>query len=110
MPMFGTENVELAVFCISVDGGKMPSLKVVNVQATFPELSGSRCYQRGRGQGTTLATAMGAAVRDLVRQKGLKRQRFSTFSATFSIGTIKEEVPTDGTGEASEDQAERYSQ
>lgn len=88
----------------------MPSIKTVNIEATFPELSGGRCYQRGRGRGTTLAAAMGASVRDLVKQKGLRHQRFSTFTATFSIGTIKEEVPTNGTGEAGEDQAERHSQ
>jgi hypothetical protein len=46
---------------------------------------------------------MGAAARDLMKQKGLKAQRFSTATATLSFGTIEE---THATGEASEHQAE----
>ena len=63
-------------------------IKVVTVSALFPELRGGRCRQQGRGTGSTLAAAMGSAMRNLVKQPGLKAQRYSTFTATFSIGTI----------------------
>ena len=65
--------------------------KVVTVSALFPELRGGRCRQQGRGTGSTLAAAMGSAVRNLVKQPGLKAQRYSTFTATFSVGTITAE-------------------
>lgn len=66
-------------------------MKVVTISALFPELKGGRAHQQGRGHGSTLSSAMGAAVRDLVKQKGLKAQRYTTFSATFSVGTIQDE-------------------
>lgn len=68
----------------------MKILKVVRIEATFPQLRGGVCHQTGKGQGSTVAAAMGAAVRNLVKQKGLKAQRYTQFTATFSIGTIKE--------------------
>ncbi len=45
-------------------------------------------------------------MRDLVKQKGLRKQRYSEFSATFTVATVLEET-TDATGEASEHQAVR---
>jgi hypothetical protein len=31
-------------------------------------------------------------MRDLVKQKGLRKQRYSEFSATFTVATIQEET------------------
>lgn len=69
-------------------------MKVVTISALFPELKGGRCNQQGRGRGSTLQSAMGAATRDLLKQKGLRKQRFTEFSATFTVGTVREIVET----------------
>ncbi len=74
-------------------------MKAVTIEATFPELKGGRYSQQGRGRGTTLQAALGAATRDLLKQKGLRNQRFTNFTATVSIGTITEEPNEGVTGE-----------
>lgn len=61
--------------------------KVVTVIAKFNELKIKHSEQQGRGKGSTLQAAAGAAMRDLLKQKGLKHQRFTTFTATFLLGT-----------------------
>jgi hypothetical protein len=38
-------------------------------------------------------------MRDLVKQKGLRKQRYSEFSATFTVATVQEETHADATGE-----------
>jgi hypothetical protein len=68
--------------------------KVVTITALFSELKGARCHQQGRGKGSTLGAAAGAAMRDLLKSKGLKRQRYTTFTATVSVGTTVEEKET----------------
>lgn len=68
-------------------------MKVVTVTALFPQLRGGRAHQQGRGRGSTVQAAMGAAMRDLVKQKGLRKQRYSEFTATFTLATIEEETP-----------------
>jgi hypothetical protein len=78
--------------------------KVVTLSCLFPELKGGRCRQQGRGKGSTLQAALGAATRDLLKQKGLKAQRYTGFTATVSIGTITEEINDEGA--SSENQAE----
>jgi hypothetical protein len=71
-------------------------MKVVTIEATFPELKIKNMYQQGRGRGSTLQAALGAATRDLLKQKGLKAKRFTMFKATFSVGTVQEvAVPDD---------------
>ncbi len=67
-------------------------MKVVTIEATFPELKIKNMYQQGRGRGSTLQAALGAATRDLLKQKGLKAKRFTMFKATFSVGTITPEM------------------
>jgi hypothetical protein len=67
-------------------------MKVVTISAQFPQLKGGACNQQGRGRGSSVRTAMCAAVRDLLRQPKLKHQRYSMLSATVSIGTITEEA------------------
>jgi hypothetical protein len=70
--------------------------KVVTVSALFPQLKGGRAHQQGRGRGSTLQAAIGFAMRDLLKQKGLRKQRFSEFSATFTVGTVApDETPTE---------------
>ena len=66
-------------------------MKSVTIEAQFPELKIPRMHQQGRGAGSTLQSAMCAAVRDLLHQPKLKAQRFSMFKATVSIGTVPEE-------------------
>lgn len=63
-------------------------MKSVTIEAQFPELKIPRMYQQGRGTGSTVQSAMSAAVRDLLHQPKLKAQRFTMFKATVSIGTI----------------------
>lgn len=66
--------------------------RCVTISATFPELKGSKCHQTGRGRGSNWKAAAGAAIRDLLGQRKLKAQRFTTASATFSFGTVVEEM------------------
>ena len=63
-------------------------MKVVTIEATFPELKIKHMYQQGRGRGSTLQAALAAATRDLLRQKGLKAKRFTVFTAIVSVGTL----------------------
>jgi hypothetical protein len=65
-------------------------LKVVNIDAQFPELKGGACNQRGRGTGTSVKAAAARAVSDLLRQPKLRRKHFSTFTAIISIGKQEE--------------------
>ena len=66
------------------------TLKSVTIEAEFGELKGGRTYQVGRGKGSNFKAAAAAAIRDLLKQKGLKAQRFTTCKATISFGTITE--------------------
>lgn len=67
--------------------------KFVTITALFPEMKGGRAHQQGRGQASTLAGAFARAGKNLFKQPGLRKQRYTQFSATFTIGTIKEEEP-----------------
>lgn len=71
---------------------KLKTIRVVTISALFPELKGARCHQQGRGRGSNWKAAAGAAIRDLLGQRKLKAQRFTTATATFSFGTIAEET------------------
>ena len=73
-------------------------MRVVTISCLFPELKGGKCNQQGRGRGSNWGAAFGMAGRDLMKQKGLKAQRFSTATATISFATVQEET-TDATGE-----------
>jgi len=69
-------------------------VKVVTISALFPQLKGGRAHQQGRGRGSNVQAALCAAMRDLVKQKGLRKQRYSEFSATFTIARIEEDDTT----------------
>jgi hypothetical protein len=64
----------------------MKTLKVVTIDAQFPELKGGACNQRGRGTGSSVKSAGARAFSDLLRQPKLRRKRFSRFSAIVSVG------------------------
>jgi hypothetical protein len=64
----------------------MKTLKVVTIDAQFPELKGGACNQRGRGTGFSVKAAGSRAISDLLRQPKLRRKRFSKFTAIVSIG------------------------
>jgi hypothetical protein len=66
------------------------TLKSVTIEGSFPELKGARMYQSGRGKGSNIKAAAAAAMRDLLKSKGLKAQRFTVCKATISFGTITE--------------------
>lgn len=66
-------------------------VKVVTIEALFPEMSGGRCYQQGRGRGSSVRVAFAAAGRDLFRQPGLKAQRYTRFTATVTVATVQGE-------------------
>jgi hypothetical protein len=66
-------------------------MKVVTIEALFPEMKSDRCYQQGRGRGSNVKAAFAAAGRDLFKQPGLKAQRYTGFTATVTVATVKEE-------------------
>jgi len=66
----------------------MKQLKSCIIEAEFPELKGGKVFQVGRGRGTNNKAAAGAAIRNLLKQKGLKAQRYTTCKATISFGTV----------------------
>jgi len=72
----------------------MKVVHIVHIVATFPELRGKRAHQTARGKASTTQAALGAAMRDLVKQKTLRRQRYTEFSAKFTIARIEEEDET----------------
>lgn len=77
--------------------GKLPevkALKVVTIEAQFPEMKGGACNQRGRGEAGSVKAAAANAMRDLLKQPKLRKKRFSTFTAIVSIGqrTVEEET------------------
>jgi hypothetical protein len=65
---------------------KTKVLKVVTIDAQFPELKGGAVNQMGRGEGGSVKAAMANAVRDLLKQPKLRKKRFTTFTAIVSIG------------------------
>ena len=64
------------------------TLKTVTIEGTFPEVKTGRMYQTGRGRGTNIKAAAANAMRDLLKQPGLKAQRFTACKATISFGTV----------------------
>jgi hypothetical protein len=64
----------------------MKTIKVVTIDAQFPELKGGACNQRGRGTGSSVRAAGARAISDLLRQPKLRRKRFSKFTAVVSVG------------------------
>jgi hypothetical protein len=64
----------------------MKTIKVVTIDAQFPELKGGACNQRGRGTGSSVKAAGARAFSDLLRQPKLRRKRFSKFTAVVSVG------------------------
>lgn len=70
------------------------TLKSVTVEATFAELKGGDVHQRGRGVGTSVRAAAARAISALLSAPGLKRKRFSTFTAVVSVGAIQTETET----------------
>jgi hypothetical protein len=75
-------------------------IKVVTIEATFPELKSGAMYQQGRGRGSSIKAAFAAAGRNLFKQPKLKAKRFTMFKATVSVGTEAEETH-EGTVETS---------
>ncbi len=67
-------------------------MKVVTIEALFPEMKGGRCNQQGRGRGSSVRVAFAAAGRNLFKQPGLKAQRYTTFTATVTVATVTEEI------------------
>jgi hypothetical protein len=66
-------------------------MKIVVIEATFPELKPNAQHQQGRGQASTLRAAFAAAGRDLFSQPRLKRKRFTNFTAICSVGTAPDQ-------------------
>lgn len=72
------------------------TLKSVTIEAEFPELRGGKAYQVGRGRGSNLRVAAANAVRDLMKQPGLRAQRFTACRARLSFGTVTVEEDSNG--------------
>jgi hypothetical protein len=66
---------------------KRKIVKVVVVNAHFPELSNGAMHQTGKGRGSSLRVAFAAAGRDLFRQPKLKCKRFTQFAVSVTVGT-----------------------
>jgi len=64
------------------------TLKSVTIEAEFGELKIARMHQVGRGRATNIKAAAANAMRDLLKQPGLKAQRFTACKATISFGTV----------------------
>jgi len=64
------------------------TLKSCTIEAEFAELKMPRMHQVGRGRATNLKAAAANAMRDLLKQPGLKAQRFTLCKATISFGTV----------------------
>jgi hypothetical protein len=68
-------------------------VKVVTIDATFPELKSGAMYQTGRGRGSSVRVAGARAFANLLRQPKLRGKKGITmFKATVSIGTEAEVV------------------
>jgi hypothetical protein len=65
-------------------------MKVVNVQATFPQLKGGNACQQGRGEGFNVTSATRAAIADLFKRIKV-RKTFTEFSAKFQVRELEEE-------------------
>jgi hypothetical protein len=73
------------------------AIKVVTIEATFPELKTGAMYQTGRGRGSSVRVAFAAAGRNLFKQPKLKAKRFTMFKATVSVGTEAEPLESSPT-------------
>ena len=62
-------------------------VKVVTIEATFPELTSGAMYQTGRGRGSSVRVAGARAFANLMRQPKIKGKKITMFKATVSIGT-----------------------
>lgn len=65
-------------------------MKVVMIDAEFPEFKGGAMRQRGKGTGSTARVAAARAFADLLKQPKVKRKQFSTIKAVISVGTVPE--------------------
>jgi len=65
-------------------------MKVVNVQATFPQLKGGNSGQKGRGEGCNVTSATRAAIADLFKHIKV-RKTFTEFTAKFQVRDLEEE-------------------
>jgi hypothetical protein len=76
-------------------------MKVVNVQATFPQLKGGNAGQQGRGEGCNVTSATRAAIADMFKHIKV-RKTFTEFTAKFQVRDSDEVVESqskDGIGE-----------
>jgi hypothetical protein len=63
------------------------NLKAVTIVATFPELNEGARDQQGTGIGTSMAVATTRALKNLLKQPGLKHRQYTTFNAIISVAT-----------------------
>lgn len=61
-------------------------MKIARVSAQFPELRGD-CYADGKGEGSTVKTAIARAFADLFKQPNVRRKRISSIKATITLTT-----------------------
>jgi hypothetical protein len=66
-------------------------MKVVMLDAHFPEFKGGSMYQRAKGTGSTVRVATARAFGDLYKQPKVKGKRFSMMTVTLSVGTVPDE-------------------
>jgi hypothetical protein len=74
-------------------------MKIVLLEAFFPELKGGACNQRAKGTGSTVRVATARAFGDLYKQPKVKGKRFSMMTVTLSVGTVPDEPTAEGGAE-----------
>jgi hypothetical protein len=68
-------------------------MKVVNIQAVFPELKGGNAYQNGRGEGCNVKAATARAFADMYKRMKV-RKTFTEFSVKVQVRDAAEETPS----------------
>lgn len=60
-------------------------MKIAFIEAFFPELTGGKINQSGKGEGGTMKVAIRNAVSDLLKNRALAHKRISVIKCTITI-------------------------
>ena len=60
-------------------------MKLVTIEAEFPELLSGRMWQNARASGTTVPTAVRRALAEILKREGIRRRRLSVIKLRISI-------------------------
>lgn len=60
-------------------------MKIVTVEAEFPELTAGRMYQNTKVEATSVPAALRMALKEILGREGIKRKRLSVIKLRLSI-------------------------